>query len=373
MLAPLITPINPANKSDLKRFVSLERELMKSYPLYVSEIDDDVRKMLTRKTAMASKMEFGLFIATENGVDVARCAAIINEKYQAQKQAGAGFIGFFAAAENCEPAVTAMITEAEQWLKERGVTKVIAPANGGAPNSLGLLVTAFDEEPMFPTVWTPPYYKAYIEKLHYRPAYPLWIYDVDFASDQYKTTKERFAHYDQVAIRTVAKKNWNRDIAILADLINECFVDEWEFAKLSHTEAIEFFGPMKDILAPQQMLFAEADGKPVGFCFALPDLTSLFRSFKGKIGLGAIFKLLTGAAGKFTRAGILGIGVTKAYRGKGLSKAMAIQLYGYHESLGLKRSLYYPVNEINHESRGFAASLGGNGRMMYMVYDKVLE
>ncbi len=90
------------------------------------------------------------------------------------------------------------------------------------------------------------------------------------------------------------------------------------------------------------------------------------------IGLIAIFKLLTRAS-KFKRAGILGIGVTNEHKGKGLAKAIAMKLYGYHESLGLKSSLYFPVNESNMESRGFADSIGGKGRLMYQVYDKILN
>jgi len=76
---------------------------------------------------------------------------------------------------------------------------------------------------------------------------------------------------------------------------------------------------------------------------------------------------------KFKRAGILGIGVKDEYKGKGILKAIALKLYDFHERLGLKSSLYYPVSESNVESRGFAASIGGTGRMMYQIYDKVLS
>jgi len=50
-----------------------------------------------------------------------------------------------------------------------------------------------------------------------------------------------------------------------------------------------------------------------------------------------------------------------------------MKMYGYHESLGLKSSLYFPVNESNMGSRKFAESIGGKGRLMYQVYDKVLS
>ncbi|MBN2763987.1 MAG: GNAT family N-acetyltransferase [Bacteroidales bacterium] len=367
-----VTTIDPSNKSALKRFVSLERKLLEHYPFYISEIDDDVAKMLTRKTLMFEGMEIGLFIVSKSGEDVGRCAAIINKKFQAEKQAGVGFIGFFAAAEGCGQEVAEMIEQAEHRLKERGVTKVIAPANGGAPNSMGVMVTGFDEDPMFPFPWHPPYYQAYIESLLYKPTYPLWYYEVDFTSEKYRTAKQRYANHDTAVIRPVSKKNWDKDIETVTDMLNETFVEEWEFTKMSHAEMKEFMGPMKSILAPQQILIAEVDGKPVGFCFALPDLTPLFRTFNGSIGLVAIFKLMTRAS-KFQRAGILGIGVTNEYKGKGLSKAIAMKLYGYHEELGLKSSLYFPVNESNMDSRGFAASIGGEGRLMYQVYDKVLS
>lgn len=367
-----VTTIDPYNKSALKRFISLERKLMIDYPYYISEIDDDVAKMLTRKSALAKEMEFGLFIVSKSGEDIGRCDAIINKKFQAQKQAGVGFIGFFAAAEGCELEVADMIQQAEYWLKERGVTKIIAPANGGAPNSMGFMVTGFDEDPMFPFPWTPPYYRRYIESLNYRPAYPLWYYEVDFTNEKYREAKQRYASYDAAVIRPVSKKNWDKDIETVTDMLNETFVEEWEFTRLSHAEMKEFMGPMKSIVAPQQILIAEVDGKPGGFCFAVPDLTPLFRTFKGSVGLIAIFKLLT-RANKFQRAGILGIGVTNENKGKGLSKAIAMKLYSYHEAMGLKSSLYFPVNESNMASRGFAESIGGKGRLMYQVYNKVLS
>ena len=119
MSATTVSRIDPSDKSSLKRFVSLERKLMSRYPKYISEIDDDVIKMLTRKSLMAKEMEFGLFIVSKAGADVGRCAAIINKKFQAQKQAGAGFIGYFAAAEHCAQEVAEMVRQAENWLKEK--------------------------------------------------------------------------------------------------------------------------------------------------------------------------------------------------------------------------------------------------------------
>ena len=367
-----ITTIDTSNKSALKHFVSLERKLLKNYPKYISELDDDVIKLFNGKSLMFKDMEFALFIASREGAEVARCAAIINKKFQDQKQPGAGFIGFFAAAENCGDEVNALITQAESWLKERGVSKIIAPSNGGAPQSMGFLATGYDEDPMFPFPWHPEYYQAYIENLDYKPAYPLWYYEINFSNKKYQEARLRYTNNPVAAIRPISKNDWDKDIELLVDLLNKTFVNEWEFTSLDYGGAKEFFGPMKSVLDPQQIQFAEVEGKPVGFCMALPDLTPLFRTLNGSIGLFDFPKLLFKTK-KFQRAGILGIGVLDEYRGKGISKAIALKVYGFHESLGLQSSLYYPVNESNKESRGFAESIGGEGRVMYKVYSKILN
>lgn len=372
MSESIITTIDASNKSALKRFVSLERKLLKNYSLYISEIDGDVIKLFNGKSKMFKDMEFALFIVSKEGEDVGRCAAIINKRFQAEKQPGSGFIGFFAAAKDCSGEVGELFKAAEKWLKEKGVTKIIAPSNGGAPQSMGFLATGYDEDPMFPFPWHPPYYQAYIESLNYKPAYPLWYYEINFSSKKYQEAKQRYGNNHSDNIRSISKKNWDKDIATLIGLLNKTFLNEWEFTALGNAVAKEFFGPMKSILDPRQIQFAEVDGKPVGFCLALPDLTPLFRSFKGSVGLFDIPKLLF-MTKKFKRGGILGIGVLDEYRGKGISKTLAFKVYGFHESLGLKTSLYYPVNESNKESRGFAESIGGEGRMMYMVYDKILN
>lgn len=372
MEASIINILNAGNKTELNRFVKLERKLMKENPLYISDIDSDVTKLLNKKSPFFKQMELCLFVASKAGEDIARCAALINKKYQAEKEDGVGFIGFFAAARDCKMEVGEMFCHAEEWLKENGVTKIIAPCNGGSPQSMGFLTTAYDESPMFPFPWHPPYYKDYIESLNYNPAYPLWYYEIDFASEKYQKTKQRHLNNQSVNIRPISKKNWDSDLEIIRQLLNETFKDEWEFCNLTSEEMKEFFGAMKPIIDPHQMLIAEIDGRPAGFCIALPDLTPLFRSFKGSVGLIGIFKLLTKAK-KYERAGIIAIGVISAYKGKGISKALAIKLYSRHEELGLKKSLYYPVNEKNMDSRGFAESIGGTGRVIYQVYEKTLS
>lgn len=104
----------------------------------------------------------------------------------------------------------------------------------------------------------------------------------------------------------------------------------------------------------------------------MPDwsrLFRLFRSFKGKVGPLQILKLLF-QAGRYDRAGLLGIGVLDAHKGKGVSQSLAAALYQHYEGRGLTEAFYYPVNDHNTRSRKFAESIGGTGRVLMTCYDK---
>src|SRR4030095_11827358 len=72
------------------------------------------------------------FVALERrrGGAAARCAALINRRYQEAKNVKRGFIGWFSALPGEDAAVRAMFERAETWLKDRGVDHIVAPFNG---------------------------------------------------------------------------------------------------------------------------------------------------------------------------------------------------------------------------------------------------
>ena len=362
----------PATDSNgLKSFVALERQWVGTNPRYVSEIDADVIKGLSGRSAHFSEMEHVLFTASNEGCDVARCVALINHRYERAKNVKRGFIGWFSALAGEDAAVRAMFERAESWLKDRGVDHIVAPFNGAAILGVGVRSAAYDEDPIFPFLWQPPYYKEYLAGLGYSASYPLWYYTVDFTSRAYQATKRRASEAKSVVVRPIDKKRWDRELETLLVVFNETFKDEWEFHPLSSAEFHEFLDPMKPMLDPHQMLIGEVNGQTAGFCLGMPDWTPLFRSFRGKVGLLQMIRLML-TAGRYQRAGLIAIGTLPAYRGTGLAHALAVALYRRYEDRGFKEAFYYPVNEENTRSRKFAESMGGTGRVLAHCYDKRL-
>jgi ribosomal protein S18 acetylase RimI-like enzyme len=224
---------------------------------------------------------------------------------------------------------------------------------------------------MFPLLWQPPYYPALFEAAGYEPAYPFWIYDVDFTSERYRTASRRAIDDARCTVRTFDKKRWDEEFETWRRVHNEAFRDEWEFHEITRDEYVEFVADLKPVFDERQLLFAEVDGEPVGICWGLPDWTPLFRSFKGRMGPLQIARLMLRAK-RFDRAGLIVIGVLDSQRGKHIGQTLAATLYRYYEERGLTSAFYYPVNEDNLASRRLAESLGGRGRNLYTAYAKQL-
>src|SRR3954471_22954073 len=114
-----VRQIEPEDKRGRKRFIGLERELVGSNPLFVAEIDAEVDKRLSGRSAFSGETEHTLLVAS-NGRDVARCVPLINRRWQRGGREDVGFIGYFAAAPGADAAVGEMLAGAQRWVAQRG-------------------------------------------------------------------------------------------------------------------------------------------------------------------------------------------------------------------------------------------------------------
>jgi hypothetical protein len=385
-----VRQVSTGDPRKLREFVELERKLVSHHRLFVSEDDDEVTRRLSGRSAFFDQSEVALFVASDkSGRDVARCAAIINRRWQNSKRAPSvgfdsrevGFIGYFAAAPDKSREVTEMLERAEKWLadparKSAQIRRVIAPCNGNALLGLGLRTDAFTESPMFPLPWNPRYYVDYFERAGYAPRYPFWTYEVDFSSDAYERFKQDVAGRARNAplectVTEVDKRKWPAEIQRLRRLFNEGFRGEWELQEFSPAEFREFHAWMRPVLPRQFMLFAwvKGDPDPVGFCVGYPDWTPLFRSFGGRVSPARLKR----GANDFTRAGVIGGALRSAYRRRNLAPQVVAEFFRkMEEDFGLPGAFYYFINHANAASRGLGMAAGGQGRILYHCYDKVI-
>ena len=366
-----VIELSPHDPDGVRRFVELERKLVGKNSLFVSEFDRDLIHHLSGKSAVFSEVEHSLFIAYDENQAVTRCAAIINHKYQQAKNEAVGMIGFLAAAPKCKKQVLAMLAKAESWLKHRGVQRIIAPFNANVMLGCGLLVMDYDQEPIITYGWNPPYYVDYMVAAGYQPTYPLLVYKVDLASPEFKNALDRARHNQAFQIRPIRKKHLHAELETFRTLINDNFINEWEWYPVTSAEFQEFFDPMKPGIDPHQMLIAEVEGKPAGVCIGLPNWSPLLRGFQGRLGMLQMLQFLIGCR-RYQNAGLAFAAVSAEHRGCGMATALEVSVCQRYEQLGVKNVYGYTVNPDNLASRHVIESIGGTGRVMYQAYDKNL-
>ena len=366
-----IEHLSPKNPDELNRFVQLERKLLHDKPYYVSDIDVDVAFRLSGASAFFHDALITLYICQTNGQPVGRCAAMVLPRHQAAKGESVGFIGYFAASDGQTDAIVQMLAEAEAWLRAQGVTRVIAPYNGSPLFGYGVMIEGFDQESWVPMGWNPIWYDSLFRAAGYRPKYPLWYYTIDLTSEAYANANRLTTRNRSVKVRKIRKGHWHEDLEIIRRLIALTFTREWEFTELTGDEMREYFDAQRPYLSREQLLIAEVDGHTAGFCIGQPNRNAIMRSFQGSLGLINAVKLKH-EMHRFDGAGLIMIGVLREFRGMGVARSLAVNLYRHYAQHGQTRSGYYYVNDQNASSRAFAESIGGQGSIQFMCYDKEL-
>jgi GNAT superfamily N-acetyltransferase len=359
--------ISPVERDAVSVFVRLERDLMSDYPLFWSPPDEQVFRQLCGCSAPLHNAERRLFLVEKAGYPVARCAAIMSQARDTPRWGAVptGFIGYFAAEPHAAAATAAMLERAEGWLARRGVRRVIAPHNGSVKIGMAVLTAAFDESPMFPLPWNPPYYRDYLQAAGYGPRYPLWVYEVEFRSERFQEASRRVLGAPRCDVRAIDGDRWAVDLETLRKLFNASMRE-----RLSAVEFHETFPWLPASLDPSLVQLAFDGTRPIGFVIGLADLVPLFRGFRGELGPSELGRLQ--AARDVRRAGAIVGALLPQYRGRGVG-SMIVNFYHSLEEMGLVSGLYYPVNHSNATSRGLAEAIGGHGRILYHCFEKFIR
>src|SRR5690606_16820877 len=182
---------------------------------------NEVAELLTPgKNPFFEHAKVQLFLARRDSRVVGRISAHYDELALAQPPEqgmgpGTGNWGLFEAED--ETAAFALLRRAEAWLREQGMTRVLAPISLSVWDEPGLLVKGHDHPPMVMMGHNKPEYEAWIEGAGYGVAKRLLTYDLPVASGFPPLVNRIVASgekNERIRIRRVDKRNFDRDAAI---------------------------------------------------------------------------------------------------------------------------------------------------------------
>ena len=303
--------------------------------------------------------------------------AQIDELHLRQHADGVGYFGMLEAED--DPAVFATLLDAAaDWLRSEGMQRVRGPLNLHINEEVGLLVDGFSTPPFVLMGHARPYYGDRIEGQGYLPAKDLLAYHIrpDFEAPRVMTKlAERVS--DRVKVRCVRRKQLAEDAAIMLDIFNDAWQNNWGFVPLAPAEWEDTVKTLAMLMPDDYIQIAEYDGEPVAFIVALPNLNEATRDLGGKLLPFGWAKLLWRLKVRHPRtARIPLMGVRQSFQHSRLGPTLAFMVIDavrkQLHARGVKDVEMGWILEDNDGMRNIIETIGGEAYKRYRVYEKEL-
>lgn len=268
----------------LDRFIRLPHRLHRDDPHYIAPLHLERLDALTPKNPFFSHADVQFWLARKDGRDVGRISAQIDRQALAVRPDATGHFGLIAAED--DPAIfRALVTEAESWLRARGMRRVLGPFNLNINEETGLLVAGFDTPPMLLMGHDRPYVGPRLEEQGFAKEKDVFAYLYDMSAELPASVRRL---HDRplprnIKVRRIDFKRYNEEIHTVTHIFNDAWRNNWGFVPLTEAETDHLAKSLKPLLDPRATSVVEQGGEPVGFLIALPNLNEAIRDLRGKL------------------------------------------------------------------------------------------
>ncbi len=379
----VITPV--ADKAQLKAFVDLPWAIYANDPNWVPPLKDEVYGLLTPgKNPFHEHADHQYFLARRGGDVVGRISAHIDHQalgmpVEQGMGPGTGNFGLFEAKD--AEAAAALIAAAEEWLRGKGMTRVLGPISLSIWEEPGLLVKGFDHPPTVMMGHNSAAYQPWIEAAGYVPAKTLNTYELDITSD-FPPLIQRIVQSgeknDRIRIRKVDKSKFDREAAIILSILNDAWGRNWGFVPITDSEVAFTGKKLKPIVFEDLIRIAELDGEPVAFMMTLPDLNEALKPLNGSLfpfGWAKLLWWLRAPRCRTMRVPLMG--VVQRLQSSRLASQLAFMMIEYIRrdaiaKYGSTRGEIGWILEDNQGMNAIAEAINAEVNKSYVIYGKTL-
>lgn len=374
--APIVVVTPVGNKSELQTFIKVPNVLYKDDPLAVTRLYHERMQHFTANPFF-EHADWQAWVAFRGRQPIGRISAQIDHLNSNRFEQKTGFFGSLEAP-NDPQVFQALLSTAEDWLKNRQICKLIGPMNLNINQEVGLLVDGFDKPPSFMMGHALPYYGQNLEHLGYRKEVDMYAYNLRRDAAYPKIVESGMSRYHQrIKVRPLDIKRLNENLLIMRTIFNDAWEKNWGFVPFTEEEFLEIGRSMLMITDPSFMQIAELDGEPAAFTVVLPNVNEAIRDLGGKLLPFGWLKLLWRLKIKHPASSRMPLmGVLTKYQNRPIGAAAVFKMLD-----ALKRELLRKkvttvecswVLEHNKRLRKIIEAFGGKPYKTYRVYSKSL-
>jgi len=378
-----ITPVS--SKADRIAFVDLAYRINRDDPAWVPPLRMEAIELITPgKNPFFEHADVQLFLARRGSAVVGRISAHIDALATAMDPVqgmgpGTGNWGLLEAED--ESTAHALIRRAEDWLRGKGMDRVLAPISMSIWEEPGQLITGFEQAPTVMMGHQSKRYPPYIEALGYTPAKRLLTYELDITREFPPLIQRVISSGEKnarIRIRGVNKSKFDAEARLILDILNDAWSDNWGFVPFTDTEIAYAGKKFKPIVREDLIMVAEYDGEPVAFMMTLPDLNEVLKPMGGTLFPFNWAKLLLWLRSPRVRTMRVPLmGVRKRLQSSRLASQLAFMMIEYIRRNSVTRygATRGEIGWILDDNQGMVAiadAIESHVNKEYMIYGKPL-
>jgi len=334
--------IDLAKRSDRTAFIDVADGIYASDPHYIAPLRMHLMKFLDpAKNPAFKNLELRAIIAYVGGKPVGRMTAHVDRNYNEYHQSKSGFFGWFECIDDKKVA-HAMISDGVEFLRGRGAEEMYGPMNFSTNHQCGLLVENFDRPPFVEETYNLSYYEALFTSYGFGKAKDLLVWWIEVENgltgknrERINRIAEKIRKREGINFRHVSLQDAAREKERIFDIYLAAWQKNWGFVPISKEEFMFLAADLEMVLIPELFLFAEVEGKPVGFCGTLPNINEVLPR-DGRLFPFAWWRFLTKRK-KVKTARLYTLGVIPEYRKRGLESVMFVETVLRANAIGIHR------------------------------------
>jgi hypothetical protein len=242
------------------------------------------RRISPRHAPFFTFGEAKLFLAYRGDEPVGRISAQINRRHLEYHRDGCGHFGFFDCCDDAE-AAQALVDTAADWLRQRGMSRIVGPMNFSINEECGCLVSGFETPPAILMTharrWTGPL----LERAGLAKEIDLFAYRL--VPEKLPTRVLEIADMARsspgVSIRQFDMTRYTEEVRTLIEIFNDAWSANWGFVPFSTAEIDALLAEMRPLIRGHYGRFVLFNGSPVGVIVGLPNVNQAIAPFHGRL------------------------------------------------------------------------------------------
>ena len=372
--------------ADRKTFVDLVWKLYANDPHWVPPLKSEMLGLIggEKSNPWFGHAEAAFWLALKGGEVVGRISAQVDSLVIAPGAPGAGpgtgHFGMFECIDDAAVA-NALFDAAEDWLRQKGMTRAMGPFSLSVWDEPGLLVQGFEGPPTVMMGHHLPYYERMVAARGYQGVKDLHCWSLPIGQPFPEMVQRIVAFSERNAklvTRPVNKAKFDEEAALILDILNDAWSDNWGFVPLTPAEIAYVGKKLKPIIFEGLVRVAEYEGVPVGFMITLPDINELTRDLNGNLFPFGWAKLLWRLrAPKVKRMRVPLMGIRKSLQGHRVASLMAFQMIEYIRRVavtdfGASEGEIGWILDDNGPMRSIADAIDSHVTRTYRIYERAL-